>query len=321
MLHRLAPRGPAVLAALLALLGAGCAGVQTDPRAELWRERLAEGDRALHHGRYAESEEALVAALHQAEAFGPDDPRLAESLDDLGDLYFAQGKYALAEPLLVRALAITEKIYGHGSLQAASGLLYLADLENLRGSSAEAKRLYQKGLSILESHGRTIDLASRLNEVALLYQSQGRDDDAEQAYLRALALTERSFGKEHPLVASRLDDLALLYQSQGRYALAEPLYLRALEILEKNQSRALDGPLGDLALFYEAQERYGEAEPFYRKALAWTEQTFGPRSRRLVPILENYASLLRRLHREAQAEPLERRARIISGRRAGKPPS
>ena len=52
-------------------------------------------------------------------------------------------------------------------------------------------------------------------------------------YKRALAISEKALGPEHPDVATSLNNLALLYQAQGRYAEAEPLHKRALAISEK----------------------------------------------------------------------------------------
>ena len=43
---------------------------------------------------------------------GPDHPDTATSLNDLAELYNSQEKYAGAEPLLQRALAIREKVLG-----------------------------------------------------------------------------------------------------------------------------------------------------------------------------------------------------------------
>ena len=50
---------------------------------------------------------------------------------------------------------------------------------------------------------------------------------------RALAISEKALGPEHPDVAISLNNLALLYRAQGRYAEAEPLLKRALAISEK----------------------------------------------------------------------------------------
>ncbi len=72
-----------------------------------------------------------------------------------------------------------------------------------------------------------------LNDLARLYESQGRYAEAEPLYKRSLAIREKALGPDHPDVAAMLNDLAVLYASQGRYAEAEPLYKRSLAIREK----------------------------------------------------------------------------------------
>ncbi|MEH2007151.1 tetratricopeptide repeat protein [Nostoc sp.] len=77
------------------------------------------------------------------------------------------------------------------------------------------------------------DIATRLNNLALLYNSQGRYSEAEPLYIQALALTRKLLGEEHPSVATSLNNLAALYKSQGRYSEAEPLFIQALDIFEQ----------------------------------------------------------------------------------------
>ncbi len=77
------------------------------------------------------------------------------------------------------------------------------------------------------------DVATSLNNLALLYDSQGRYGEAEPLYLEALEMRKRLFAGDHPAVATSLNNLALLYCSQGRYGEAEPLYLEALEMCER----------------------------------------------------------------------------------------
>jgi tetratricopeptide (TPR) repeat protein len=72
-----------------------------------------------------------------------------------------------------------------------------------------------------------------LNNLAALYDDQGRYADAEPLYKRALAVWEKALGPDHPDVATALNNLAQLYKDQGSYEDAEPLYKRALAIREK----------------------------------------------------------------------------------------
>jgi tetratricopeptide (TPR) repeat protein len=80
-------------------------------------------------------------------------------------------------------------------------------------------------------------VAASLNNLAQLYQAQGRYADAEPHYKRALAIYEKALGPDHPNLAASLNNLAELYRAQGRYADAEPLYKRALAIKEKAKPR------------------------------------------------------------------------------------
>jgi tetratricopeptide (TPR) repeat protein len=44
--------------------------------------------------------------------FGPKQPEVAKTLNNLAALYYAQGRYAEAEPLYEQALAIAERALG-----------------------------------------------------------------------------------------------------------------------------------------------------------------------------------------------------------------
>ena len=84
------------------------------------------------------------------------------SLNNLAGSIRSQGRYADAEPLFKRSLAIREKALG-------------------------------------PDHP---DVAQSLNNLAELYQAQGRYADAEPLYKRSLAIREKALGPDHPDVAT-----------------------------------------------------------------------------------------------------------------------
>ncbi len=88
---------------------------------------------------------------------------MATSLNDLALLYDNQSKYAEAEPLYKRSLAI-----------------------------------YEKALGPEHPH-----VAASLNNLATLYRDQGRYAEAEPLNKRALAIVEKALGPDHPHVPSR----------------------------------------------------------------------------------------------------------------------
>jgi tetratricopeptide (TPR) repeat protein len=57
------------------------------------------------------------------------------------------------------------------------------------------------------------DVATSLNNLAALYQAQGRYGEAEPLYQRSLHIREQQLGADHPDVATSLNNLALLYRS------------------------------------------------------------------------------------------------------------
>jgi len=77
------------------------------------------------------------------------------------------------------------------------------------------------------------NVTENLNNLAKLYQSQGRYAKAEPLHLQALELRKRLLGENHPDVATSLNNLAFLYQSQGKYQEAESLYLQSLELIKR----------------------------------------------------------------------------------------
>jgi CHAT domain-containing protein/Flp pilus assembly protein TadD len=114
-------------------------------------------------------------------------------------------------------------------------------------------------------------VAMSLNNLALLYQEQGRYADAEPLYKRSLAIRQKTLGPDHPDVATSLNNLAWLYKDQGRYADAEPLYKRSLAI--KETSFGPDHPdvataLNNLAALYDNQGRYADALPIIAQTLS-----------------------------------------------------
>jgi len=75
---------------------------------------------------------------------------VANSLNNLAQLYGKQGRYAEAEPIYQRALAIREKALGREHPDVAHSLNRLAKLYQAQGEYAKAEPLYQRALAIRE---------------------------------------------------------------------------------------------------------------------------------------------------------------------------
>jgi tetratricopeptide (TPR) repeat protein len=128
---------------------------------------------------------------------GRSTPGFATDLNNLAGLYHAQGKYAEAEPLYKRTLAIREMALG-------------------------------------PEHPQT---ALSFNNLALLYFNQGRYAEAEPLYKRALAIKEKALRPEHPNVATTLENYAALLRQTGRSAEATEMEARAEAIRAKHAEK------------------------------------------------------------------------------------
>ena len=95
---------------------------------------------------------------------------MAQTLNSLALLYYAQGKYEQAEPLLKRALTIRKKQFGPEHLNTAT----------------------------------------TLNNLAALYYSQGKYEQAEPLLKRALTILEEQLGLEHPTTVTLERTMMLL---------------------------------------------------------------------------------------------------------------
>ena len=160
---------------------------------------------------------------------------MAESFNNLAELYRIMGSYDKAEPLYKRALGIFEKALGPEHPDVATCLNNLAaTYESLR-SYAEAASLYQRALSIQKKvlgHEHP-SLATTLNNLAGLYNSMGSYGETDSLLKQALAIRTKTLGPEHLDVATSLNNLAELYRTMDFYVKAESLYQRALAIFEK----------------------------------------------------------------------------------------
>ena len=56
-----------------------------------------------------------------------------------------------------------------------------------------------------------------MNNLALLYENQGKYDEAEPVYVECLALRKAILGTSHPDTLNSMNNLAGLYESQGKY--------------------------------------------------------------------------------------------------------
>jgi tetratricopeptide (TPR) repeat protein len=91
---------------------------------------------------------ARKALDYATEKFGPENPNVAESMDNLATYLTAEGEYIEAEELYRKALVIIEKSFGKESEYTAIFLNYLSDFYRKIGKDDEAAKLQARAQEI-----------------------------------------------------------------------------------------------------------------------------------------------------------------------------
>ncbi|WP_444857567.1 CHAT domain-containing tetratricopeptide repeat protein [Sphingosinicella sp.] len=287
-------------------------------------ELVTRRDEAYTRGEYDLAADLAASALALAEAaFGPGHPVTLAAVSHLAMVYEAQGRFAEAEPLLIRAAETGERVWGLDDQQTLISLNNLGSFYQAQGRLAEAEPLHIRVIEVVE---RTLgrehpDTLSALTNLGLLYLSQGRFAEAEPLHLRVLEASERTLGRDHSETLVVVNNLALLYSAQGRYAEAEPLYIRAVEANERTLGREHRTTLWSriaLASCYLDQGRQAEAEPLLTRAFEASERTLGRDDTITLASVGHLADLYQDQGRFTEAEPLLIRLVETSERRFGR---
>jgi CHAT domain-containing protein/tetratricopeptide (TPR) repeat protein len=160
----------------------------------------------------------------------------------------------------------------------------------------------------------------RLLEQAQKLKEAGGYGEAVPLVERALSLSRRSLGAEHPGTAMALNRLATLRQAQGDLTSAETLFRQSLAIYEKAlgpDDLAVGQSLSNLALLYADKGDYKQAEALYRRAILIGEKALGPAHPEVAFLLTNLGELYRLAGAYDSAEQLSQQALTISEKALG----
>jgi tetratricopeptide (TPR) repeat protein len=182
-----------------------------------------------------------------------------------------------------------------------------------QGRSGDAERMLIAAVKRAERLADNAELAVVIARLADLYRVQGRYDEAERLYLRAIGVVEVG-GEESAALAAMLNSLALVYRAQGMYDLAEPLCRRALIIAERehgSEHALTAATVRNLMTVYLAQHRYREAAPLFRRVVALRERALGSQHPAVAGSMRTYAAFLRHVRADDEAAVWEARAEAI----------
>ncbi|KAN0069133.1 HET domain containing protein [Elaphomyces granulatus] len=212
-----------------------------------------------YQGKLDEAEMMYQRALQGKEkAWGPDHTSTLDTVNNLGVLYRSQGKLDEAEKMYQRALQGKEKAWGPDHTSTLKTVHNLGVLYANQGKLDEVEKMYQRALQGFEKawgtdHISTLPAAwgpdhtstlNTVNNLGGLYANQGKLDEAEKMYQRALQGYEKAFGPENVAryrqALNTIRNLGDLFATQGHLGEAKEMYSRA-----RTGFQALLGPSSD----------------------------------------------------------------------------
>jgi tetratricopeptide (TPR) repeat protein len=297
------------------------AAAQSHERAIVARER----------GDYPAAEAAARDAVEVfAEALGTDSPDLANALVEWGRAQQSLDRLPEARAAFARACAILAPFLDDSSAppEVADELFRLASVAHLEwsgnlraaGGLDDAELACRAVLARLESRLSPDDplISLALNSLGVIHKFQGRLDEAELVYRRALRIADRT---QDPFEqATLLHNLGGVAHARGEHARGEPLARRSVEL--RTRILGADHPItaadrAAWAALLEGLGRMTEAEEANLQALAVFEPRLGPDSLEVASTLTALAGIWRHADRLEDAERAYRRAVEIRERRLG----
>lgn len=287
-----------------------------------WQELNRQGEEAFHRGDYDEAESLFGQALARSGGFEPDDPRIAETLNNLGNLYFNLDLYNEAENSVRRALAIREKTAGPDALVVADSLNDLGMIYLTKGKIADAKPLVERALTIRQKKLKPDDedIASSLQTMASIYHKEGKLKESMAALKKALYIRKRALGADHIDVATTYNSLGVQHQMAGENGEAKQCYERARGIIEKlygDRHPSMADSLVGLATLEFLDDNFRQSEEDFNKALEIREAALGDESFRVAEVLSCLAILKEHTGKLKESEDLLRRAIAIDEQAVG----
>jgi tetratricopeptide (TPR) repeat protein len=216
---------------------------------------------------------------------GENHPDTAESLYRLADFYRSRERYAEAEPLYESAISIldaqpeSDEFHtrwmrsGYAEFLRETGREARAtELELQWGEQSAFEDMCRNEVRNKEiTYGPDApELAESLEHLADACLFEEKYEEAEEHYLRALSIREKSLGPEHFTLASSLHGLARVYRMREQYPQAVELVQRAAGItLDHYGTESVEYARTQehLASLKSAQEQYQQAEALYRQAV------------------------------------------------------
>ncbi len=252
----------------------------------------------------------------QRSELGERDPRLADTLEELGWSDFAGGNFERAKEHFGEALSVLEAASGADPGDLGRALQALGQAHFALGDYPAAGRFYERSLAEHERDDtpEPVDVATVLVAQGALHQEDGELASAHRSLSRALEIRERELGAQHSMVARTARMLAAVQRRRGEFEDAIGLVQSALAVEEANLGPThpdLGAPLLTYGSLLRATARYAEAREPLERALRIREAALGPEHPQVGNVLDILGNLALETADDADAERYFSRALAI----------
>jgi tetratricopeptide (TPR) repeat protein len=270
--------------------------------------------------RLTEAEPLLVEAMRLCESLSSAPPPCGSSIrSSLAEIYRNEGRPTAAD----QNLPVNPNMAADLANLETSARQYAMD-----GLYVQAEVTYRRAIGWIEQHPMTETrepgqstvrhnwvgrLPMEYNWIGQVLEKQGRNNEAEASYKRAIELQETNINPKQSVFGLIFVDLLNFYRKQGRLSEMEPIIEHGLELQEKfpgENSAQVAETLLTLADVYREegkkdQSKYANAVPLYERALRIQVKNVGPDHPKLLRTLTGYVAVVRELADQAKATELQ----------------
>jgi serine/threonine protein kinase len=225
----------------------------------------------------------LLVKARQAQAarLSPDHPDLLETMCELGNSYYAVGRFTDSIELDEETLALCRAGLGPDHPDTLRNMSNLANSYYAVGRFADALRLREETLPLRRTRlgPDHPDTLASMSNLAVSYHALRRHPEALRLREEALAITKAKFGPTHPNTLYSMYTLAGSYEALGRYPEAlqmneETLAFRRVK-LGPDHPRTL-ASMHQLGYSYSLAGRHADALKLTEETLALRRVKLGP---------------------------------------------
>lgn len=198
-----------------------------------WDEIISRTMISYQRGNFEGALRLANRALRLAEKeFGPEDPRVAASYNNIAFIHFSMEKYGRAAKYYKQSVPIYEAAFGPDSEELIKPLRGLAEANFKQKRFAEGESYYNRIIEILKGKDGPDALSVADAQISLAdgYVSQGRLPAAERLYGESLRIIEENLDENDLRLAKGLETVAKFYSLIGKKGKSRSLKERAKEI-------------------------------------------------------------------------------------------